>query len=427
MLHGDTAWVKPYLEVPWVTVLSKLAPLFPPAESAASSEAWYSFASRCSIPSAVVVLVGACAALAVLIRSCIRAGRRPTRRPSSKPVICTSILTLLLVAAGILAYLAVGGAGTMRVNHAVQEIGSVLDDVATARARGIELKQAGDGIAQAFQQILRECPAETQLNETLGQEVDRYQAQSARYMEYLDGLPGHLSDHAKNQLFLAAGMVFFSVLGPLALVVLCCVAIFAVVCATRGANGGGRCSNCCIHGFGAALVTPVVLVVTAVAAGELGAGVALGAFCRDADTNALTVIRQLGDETLYNISRSYIDGGVNPLTEALWQGSDSANATIAQLEKEVVRLECAPNATDLLARSAKSTRAPFDDLRRLLDPAHVYPLYEAAVHDFACTKVVSGLGWLSLSQLVVGVLCLPVLACMADRFFDRWVAWRARL
>jgi len=258
-------------------------------------------------------------------------------------------------------------------------------------------------------------------------EVEDFRAEVGRFQGYVHSLPTSFSDHVEKNLAIAAGLVFFSLLGPLALVVLCCVAIFAVVCATRGAHGGGRCSRCCIHGLGGALFTPVVLVVAAVAAAELGAGVALGAFCRDADTNALTIIGALGDETFYNISHYYInkDDVANPLADALRQ----ADASIADFDRELgnATSQCKHGAAESLAGLARSAQESLGALESRLSRAQVYPHYHKAVHEFACATVVSGLGWLSLSQIAVGLLCLPVLACMADSFFDRWVAWRASL
>jgi len=176
----------------------------------------------------------------------------------------------------------------------------------------------------------------------------------------------------------------------------------------------------------------VVLVVAALTASELGAGVAMGSFCKDADTNTLTAIHHFGDGLAYNVSRYYITGeGSNALTDEL----QHATATVALIGQqlgatEVRRFfvqECgAPAAPDSLASLIASTSGPLHSLDTMLSPAHVYPYYRSAVHESACTTMVSGLGWLIVSQIAVGLLFLPVLSCMADSFFSRWVVWRAQ-
>uniref|UniRef100_A0A7S2KZF4 Protein tweety homolog n=1 Tax=Zooxanthella nutricula TaxID=1333877 RepID=A0A7S2KZF4_9DINO len=429
MAVATPPWVTPYLEDPWVKVLSQLAPQFPPAGTD-SNEDWQHFAIMCLTASAIIVLVGAVVGLAVLMRSCCCFGRRPTIQPSSKPVMCTSTLTLVLIAAGVFAYLAVGRKG---MTDAVTQVDGLLGDVSTALQQGTALSQTGGNISAVFNATIPKCStpeAKTQL-ESVAAQIETYRAAIEVYSTDVQALPKEVED-AKSGVNVLSLVVLYGFLGPLALVTVCCLAIFVVVCTTRGAGGRGRCSSCCIRSLGAALFAPAVIAVAVLTGSELGVGVAMSSFCRDVDTNALTVMHQLGNEVAYNITCSYITGGcVNPLTREMQQANNSITLLGQQLQtaevKHLLSKDCnAPTAPTELANLVASTSAPLSTLRSLLDPTHVYPYYNTIVRENACTTMVSGLGWLVLSQIVVGLVFLPTLTCMADTFFGRWVAWHSQ-
>merc|ERR1719183_1742116 len=74
------------------------------------------------------------------------------------------------------------------------------------------------------------------------------------------------------------------------------------------------------------------------------------------------------------------------------------------------------NIAAQLSTALNMTRESFDLLSR---NDTIYPLYEKAMHQQVCGDVIDGLGWLSLFQILVGMLCLPCLSCSVAAFVHR--------
>uniref|UniRef100_A0A7S2NM59 Uncharacterized protein n=1 Tax=Zooxanthella nutricula TaxID=1333877 RepID=A0A7S2NM59_9DINO len=419
-------WAAPFLAATWGTLLSRLAPQFPPDERADSSDEWFAFAGKCLIAPATTALIGICVATALFVRSCLRGGVDPRRPPSSKPVICTSVLGLLCTAAGVFAYVTVCRVDKNGIVPVVQEVHNIFKDASDAREQFANLTRTGTLLSEAFTEVKSTFPAEVpgefgEFQSILDEVLEK--ARSAG--SYMAALPKQVSDFAgSNKLAGVAKIVWLSLSVPLVLVMLCCIIIFVMVWATRSLAGRGRCSCRCIHVLGAAVFAPAVLLIAALAACELGGAMAMASFCVDPTENALSIIHKLGNQHSYGISRYYLRGdGNNPLIGVV----ESIEACEADLKNGRGVSRFLPEGDwSQLTPLVADLRAPLDQLQRLLDPVHVYKRYED-VHKIACPTMVNGLGWLIVSQLAVGLLCLPVLGCMADTFFDRRVAWQSKL
>jgi hypothetical protein len=257
------------------------------------------------------------------------------------------------------------------------------------------------------------------------QQLEGYRALVDEYNADMQGIPEKLG-HVQSSLDDLSEFGMYGLMAPLALVLLCCFAILLVACATRSTRGSGRCSNCCIRSLGPVLFAPAILVAGAVTALEFGLGLATASFCKDVDTNALTYIQHFGGDLTYNVSRYYIsDVGTNPLLDQLREVNQSASTLQSTVDRfgSQVSAQCteALPAVQSLAEALDAVHAPLDKVADLLSPSNVYPLYQKGIHEDACQTLVSGLGWLVLFQCVVGIVCLPALTCMADKFLDRWV------
>jgi len=181
--------------------------------------------------------------------------------------------------------------------------------------------------------------------------------------------------------------------------------------------------------MGPLLFAPAILVVTGFTAAEFGVGMATASFCKDVDVNALTYIKRYADNTTYEVSQYYINGtGLNPFLDDLQTAQAKLNEISALFDAfgPIIGQECnSPVAVDTLEKSLIATNAPILTVDQLLDAKNIYPYYKTAVHDNACKTLISGVAWLVVFQLVVGLLCLPCLTTMADSFFARWTFWHS--
>lgn len=425
---GNFSWVEPYLESPWVKAMGIFAPSFPAPGSSESSEAFRHFALACAGGATVLALTGAIAAVGVLLRSCCCFGRRAQRvQPSVKPLTCAGFMTLALTFAGMFAYLLVGHKG---VDLTMDSVGRAVSDVSSAAEQGRTLSALGEEASVALNSTIPKCKGSAQpFLQQFQKQLETYRELVGQYNNDMQDIPEQLR-HLHSSLNEVSELGMYSLVAPLALVLLCCFAIVLVACATRSTRGSGRCSNCCIRSLGPVLFAPAILIVGAATAVEFGFGLAFASFCKDADTNALTYLQHFGGNVTYNVSRYYIsDVGTNPLLDQLHE----ANETTLRLQMAVNQfgghvVDVCPDAglaVKNISATLEAVHAPLSQVDHLLSPAHVYPLYKMAVHEDACQTVVSGLAWLVLFQYVVGIVCLPTLTCMADKFLERWVWYQA--
>merc|ERR1712217_231946 len=121
----------------------------------------------------------------------------------------------------------------------------------------------------------------------------------------------------------------------------------------------------------------------------------------------------------FNMTRYYITGeGPNPALKSLKYSHaliESCYEFFRDYQDDFEKMcpQWAPtNVTvDLLIAWGGSEQCD-----RLLGPANIYPYYHSAVHEIICGSAVSNLGWLIFFQVLVGMLCLPVVTCMASWF-----------
>merc|ERR1712203_205567 len=78
--------------------------------------------------------------------------------------------------------------------------------------------------------------------------------------------------------------------------------------------------------------------------------------------------------------------------------------------------EAVNNIETQMSDAIETTQA---SLKLLSRNETIYPLYEKAMHQEVCGDVIDGLGWLSLFQILVGMLCLPCLSCSVAAFVHR--------
>lgn len=231
---------------------------------------------------------------------------------------------------------------------------------------------------------------------------------------------------------------------PIIFVTLTCAFMSAVLLGTSCLGHGSNCAKCqdvVFFKLGSIGLALTIVFIAAISTFQLASGIALSSFCRDVDANMMVVLnRSIGVDSefylehgpqAFEAAQFYIAGtGRNPYEEQLQNASsklDDAGKNLSQLtafvHSPVVQQTCgdaldepASNVATLLAGALNMTQQSSQLLSR---NDTIYPLYEKAVHQEVCGDVIDGLGWLSLFQILVGMLCLPCLSCSVAAFVHR--------
>lgn len=417
--------IKPWMSPEWVDLLRNLGPAFPGVH--ASDEDWHLFVTNCSVWPGILFSLGSLASLGVLLRTlCFpgRGGQAPTSRPSSKPLSCVGILALLLILFGATAYLRVGWAAA---GTAYTQLESVTTDVGQAESDTHAVMSASNAIVQALDAVPPQCSqfAQAQLGEAKKQ-VKAYGKIAGDCNQVLSPLKTQLDRLGEW----SNGVVDGAVAGPLlpaAVVAFCCVTVLFAVWFTHT----GRCAWCCIRSFGPFLFAPTVFFVSVAAAVQLGLGVVTSSFCTNPDASSLSFIARYEglNSTAFTLSEFYIEGsGRNPILDNLTMLGDQVHEVQQEFDvlRPILELQCpswhegteVANALSAASQSINSTA-------NLLAPDRIYKYYETGVRTDLCEVAINGLAWLVVLQSVAGIVCVPVLTFMADRYLSRWSRWRA--
>jgi len=216
---------------------------------------------------------------------------------------------------------------------------------------------------------------------------------------------------------------------PLALTLICVIAVFLGVCTTRSVHGSGGCAGFCLKCLGPVFFAPTILIVAFCSASEFGLSIATSSFCVDPDANVLNIVDHIVENTsanpiVYNVTKFYITGqGSNPILE------EAANISkqIELINDQVVALgphipEVCPDwhGYAKMQSDLQKTEEDVTKGKELLEPKNIYPYYDQAIHKTLCGDVVIGLGWLEFTQVAVALLLLPFLIFVSDRFLTIW-------
>ncbi|CAE7237419.1 grpE [Symbiodinium pilosum] len=73
---------------------------------------------------------------------------------------------------------------------------------------------------------------------------------------------------------------------------------------------------------------------------------------------------------------------------------------------------------------AVQAREILDRARRLLKGENIYPYYWKIIRAGTCNVVISGVGWMWLLQVLVGIVLFPLCAILTHKFLVDWAAWQ---
>merc|ERR1712232_1039838 len=117
----------------------------------------------------------------------------------------------------------------------------------------------------------------------------------------------------------------------------------------------------------------------------------------------------------------------NPLLVQLNEANKTACEVSSQLESyqpllEVVCPQWTRTQLPQFQEDLQETESRLADAKKLLSPETIYPYYNQLAES-GCQGTVRGVSWLVVSQALTGLLLLPALTIMTERFLDRWSRW----
>jgi len=415
------------LESPWVNVMAALAPPFPSPESSASGATWRKFTAECVGFASVPAVLGLIVAASVLVRSCMRKpARSGSAPPRAKALRYVSRIAVLLALGGAFALLSVGRHG---IHMASEKVGEAADDARSVADLGTTLSLSAKHAAHTVDVMTANC-TDTDVQKQLQglQGVLASVANRSKSFETSAArLPHHL-DSARSTVDKVKGLAILGLALPSIVSLLCCLLVAYLVRMTqKNRSSSGCCNSCIVRTMGMFIFAPTILIIALATSCEYFLASATGSFCKGVDTNVLTYTHHFARGFTYNVTSFYITGkGNNPLLADV-RDANSSLADALDLVAGIPIGTCLDQGvkTGVNQQLSKAVDT-IGAVERIASPAHIYPYYTTVVHEEVCATFVSSVGWLMLSQFVLGIVCLPVLACMADAFFEHHAAARSR-
>lgn len=409
----------------WVEFLQKFGPTFPSPD--ASHDAWNHFIIQCSAVPISVVAIGLLVSISLLCSACCGCcvgSRASCRRRSSVPTAAMALLTLVLIAVGTIIYWTTGSqAGAT----AIEQLNRAADDAGTAAALGSQLESAGNLMLADLDALVPSCPVQyqtlaQQFVATVRPQIESFSQQSQSFVSTLGPIPqAILSVKDKSSSVTLVAMI--GLLIPLGLVVLGCLVLVLAVCMSHT----GRCTGPCIRCLAPVFFVPTVLIIAVAAATQLELGIAISSFCVNVDSNSLALIDHFGPQVTYELANYYIAGvGTNPLLQDLSDAEDQITKAKQSIVAAQPFVDNCPNwgKYQEVLGALNSTEVSISRGNELLSTGNIYPYYEQAVREDICSTVVIGLGWLSLFQVLAGIVCLPFMTCLANTYLKEQAASR---
>mmetsp|Transcript_63440 Transcript_63440/g.112791 ORF Transcript_63440/g.112791 Transcript_63440/m.112791 type:complete len:461 (-) Transcript_63440:49-1431(-) len=390
--------------------------------------AWRTFLTGSLGLPAAVVLVGAgmaCLTLFLLRRVHIKATTGSSRLPwITFVLVCTA--TLACFAAGIYFCVTEWQKG---YTLASSYLAAATIDAKKSEQIAEALNITGHSFTNNLDRLYVECPKST--HQTLQASVEEVKNEVVKYLVAVQAFSNSLqgiSDKISllEQYSRSIGIFVDSCVSSTATILAVCYICIVLVIFLAEFSGPTcirRCSCLQLPCLGAACIAPAVLLVALGSAMELSIGVMSSAFCINADNITLDYAEDSFGitSTGFNLTRHYITGhGQNPALRDLGLIQVAAQSCVewVQTYGSPIARSCPKWDLANMSQNLRLLQGSVVEAVNLLEPANVYPYYRSTVHDVICGTSVSQTIWAVLFQLILGFVCLPLLACSASCLLD---------
>jgi len=410
----------------------------------------FGFVLRASWVPLVMLVASLIIAFVTMVRLlCCSPKLQNKRGKSVAPSLVWALLSFVVVIVGLIIFMATAQRGFAQTNDVLNDLSA---DVGNASSVASSLNMSLVHLQTNIHKLQETCPdlpasARQSLNSEVQSVLAELEAAAgglSTYTNQLEAIAGEMDDltsgRAQEIQSLSSGILSL----PLIFVTLTCAFMTTILLGTSCLGHGSNCAKCqdiFFFKIGSIGLSLTILVVAVISTGQLASGIAISSFCGDIDGNMMIVLNNsIGEGSdfyaqhgshVYNATTYYITGkGQNPFEDELKNASTTlaeANDTLSQLKDllntEAVHQSCGDAFSDPVNAINSDIANAFDQTQvsviLLSRNETIYPLYQEAMHKAVCGEVINGLGWLSLFQFVVGVLCLPCLSCTVASFVHR--------
>ena len=299
-----------------------------------------------------------------------------------------------------------------------------------ADALGISMHSFG----QNLDRLYSECPSTTHefLAASIAErkhEIEESRVALARLVGMLQGLPDLLAGLLDKSQVLTGSLTWCQIL-PLAGLIVCqvCAGMLVFIAEYSGPKFAKRCNCFQLPCLASSLFVPVLVLVATCAAAELLLAVFSSAMCSRPESALLNYVREeLGDSPAFNLTEQYVhnetsNGAVDNL-HLLHSQLLSWDEWVATYGGAIERSCPDWNAANV-SQNLRSMIAELRTAGDIMQPARMTQEW-THLRELVCSTGVSDLGKLVLTNLLLGLLCLPLLACGLSCLLEHLVAERA--
>jgi len=426
-------WVHQYEASSWVHSLSQLAPDQP---QRFSSDALLDYTTSALPLPLVLASMAFLVALLVpsVLQCCLPKIRSPSAGPPWRLNIAAGLATICFWAIALIS-------SHQTVSNSLTVAFSVLDHSAETVERATSLAQAfrasGEAVVADLQRLQTDCPASVQdyvsgsVAKIVG-EVQGYLADIEQLTMALKQMPEQIdwfTENAQELGELVSGLITV----PASLVFLCFVALCGTLVLSEfsGRRCARRCAGCEMPLVSWVCVMPAILAVGAAAACQLLIAISVAGLCPSADETVLDQAKVFlgSNSTEFSTIKYYVIGsGPNPLMEDL----ADAQVEIVEAMDWVQNYGAALTQTcpawgkeGVAVLNLQTIQYSMNETERLLAPGHIYPYYDETIHETFCRSIPEDMALVALLQALLGLVCLPLLACTASCVHDSLIDERA--
>jgi hypothetical protein len=255
--------------------------------------------------------------------------------------------------------------------------------------------------------------------------------------EETDHILGHLQELDMDTTIDAGKAMSYAALLPLLFALLACgmqmFIMFSTVCCKEG-SCWLRLEDIICFKIGSGVLVITILVIAFISAIELVGAMGISQACSlrgaqgqgNGDGFVLkyshAVSQNSGDPAFYDNAYYFITGDspTNAIDAMFANFSSSAQDLVSQavvpLKKQFENDPTCREPVDDFENQVNKFINGLDEAIDLISAPQIYPFYDIFVHQATCGTVVNGLGVLSVLQIIVGLVLLPLMACFVHAY-----------
>eukprot|EP00933_Yihiella_yeosuensis_P027986 TRINITY_DN21798_c0_g1_i1.p1 TRINITY_DN21798_c0_g1~~TRINITY_DN21798_c0_g1_i1.p1 ORF type:complete len:502 (-),score=55.52 TRINITY_DN21798_c0_g1_i1:243-1748(-) len=418
----------------WISIFHALGSSASIPDAPLKSMEWYRLAISNGVAPMVILTTGMIGSAFMVVY--LQRWRLLRRKEKASPLstICLTVVSCILILGGVLLALNASRAGFAT---SLNEIESCLQDLKDTRLSVSSISYVADSSRHSMEKLGQCCPQVWPVKGMCEEQVSRLLAKFQVGYTALSKAAAHTDDllastiknfEAVHESRKAPGITVLALFTP---AILSLAMLIFIVGAALAVNESfdrpyeyklkGVCNW--LFKFGGVPLAGVMVVVSTYAALGMGVGIAGAQFCQDPDANVIKLFVDSNEtETkAYAAAKYYIEGeGKNPFLVAMSKEIALLHGFEAYTQNwfyttimSILEAGCPPVHNADFAGLIQQIRWEVSKAQYRTSRPHVYKYYHDSVHRSICGSVMSTTGWLTLTYLLAGIVCIPTLTIQA--------------